>query len=190
MKPWKLLLLALVPFAAFAALWTFKTYGFQSYKIPAASMEPTILRGDHVYVDKWTFRGREPRRGELIVHFIPRERGRIEKVARVVAVPGDRVEIREKKLFLNGQPQEEPYAVHLDSFLLPPYVTRDFYGPFVVPPDHYFTLGDNRDQSLDSRFLGPIERSQITGGPRMWVYWSYDEENGRVRWDRMGRSLH
>lgn len=191
MKRLRLLFLVVgVPLLAFAALWGVKTYVLQSYKIPAESMEPTILKGDYIYVDKGTFRRREPRRGELIVHLLTGEQGTIEKLARVVAVPGDRVDIRDKKLFINGQPQEEPYAEHRDSYLMPPRVPRDTFGPFVVPPDHYFALGDNRDYSFDSRFYGPIERSQITGGPRMWVYWSFDEEKGQVRWGRTGRSLH
>jgi len=187
-----LLLVLLVvgfPILALTALWAFSTYAFRSYEIPAGSMEPTILKGDHIYVDKATYRRREPRRGELVVHIIPGEQGRVEKVSRVVAVPGDRVEIQEKKLLLDGQPQEEPYAVNLDPYLMPSEMPRDFFGPFVVPPEHYFMLGDNRDQSLDSRFFGPIERSQITGGPRMWVYWSKDKEKGQIRWDRIGRSL-
>lgn len=186
-----LLLLLVVGFSilSLTALWAFSTYAFRSYKIPAASMEPTILKGDHIYVDKGTYRRREPRRGELVVHIIPGEQGRVEKVSRVVAVPGDRVEILEKKLLLNGQPQEESYAVNQDPYFMPSRLPRDFFGPFVVPPDHYFTLGDNRDYSLDSRFYGPVEWSQITGGPGMWVYWSLDEESGQVRWNRIGQVL-
>ncbi len=189
-----LLFLGVVGFTVVANLgvWAFSTYGWRSYRIPASSMEMTILKGDHIYVDKRTYRSREPRRGELVVHVIPgrEEEGTVEKVARVVAVPGDRVEILDKGLLINGQPQDEPYAIHQDPLLMPPSLGRDHFGPFVVLPGQYFMLGDNRDYSLDSRFHGPVERSLVTGGPRMWVYWSYDEDKGQVRWDRLGRTLH
>jgi signal peptidase I len=188
------LFLGVVGFVILAnlAVWAFSAYGFRSYEIVASSMETTILKGEQVYVDKRTYRSREPRRGELVVHLIPGRDERIEKVARVVAVPGDRVEIADKTLLLNGQPQDEPYAIHQDPFIMPgsPQIVRDNFGPFVVPSGHYFMLGDNRDYSLDSRFHGPVERSLITGGPRMWIYWSRDEEKGQTRWDRIGRTLH
>lgn len=187
-----LLLLAVAGLTILAhlGLWAFTTYGYQSYKIPTISMEPTMLPGDHIYVDKRTFRSREPRRGELVVYLMPGQEKRIEKVARVVAVPGDRVEIQDKKLLLNGQLQDEPYAVHRDPGIMPAFgMPRDDFGPFVVPPGHYFTLGDNRDYSHDGRFYGPVERSRITGGPGMWVYWSYDPQSRKARWDRVGKSL-
>ncbi|HYN21711.1 MAG TPA: signal peptidase I [Thermoanaerobaculia bacterium] len=169
-----------------------RTYVVQSYKIPSGSMEPTILVGDHVMVDKRTYRVRAPKRGELAVFRFPEDPSR-EFVSRVVAVPGDTLEIRDKALFLAGKPVEEPFAVHIDPFIIPRsterFATRDNFGPLTIPPDHYFVMGDNRDNAFDSRFWGPVERSLFTGGPGMWIYWSWDAEKRATRWDRAGRSL-
>jgi signal peptidase I len=174
------------------ALVTLRSF-VQSFAIPSASMLPTIQIGDHVFVDKARFRGAAPRRGDLIVHRSP-ENPNVTAIKRAVAVGGDRVEIRDKRLFVNGREVLEPYAIHNDAKTYPaspslPYGRRDNFGPIVVPPGSLFALGDNRDNSFDCRFFGPISQSLVDGGGRVRVYWSRNPVTGDVRWDRIGRFL-
>jgi signal peptidase I len=114
--------------------------------IATASMEPTLPVGSHGFLDKMTLRLREPRRGEVIVFRSPfEEKG--DLVKRVIALPGDTVELRAKKVVLNGQPLEEPYVVHSRA---DEKLKGDDLGPLKVPDGHFFVLGDNRDESNDS----------------------------------------
>jgi signal peptidase I len=200
-----------------------RTWVVQAFKIPTGSMENNLLIGDHLLVNKFIF-GPTPfaigrallpvrpvRRGDIIVFKYPEEPDR-DFIKRVIGLPGETVELRAKKVYVNGQPIDEPY-VH---FLTPPSselqeVTssdvRERFGPVTVPPDHYFVMGDNRDNSQDSRYWGFLPRDYIKG--RAWlIYWSYeadredyaDESTGatirgfgsvfahfftRTRWDRM-----
>jgi signal peptidase I len=166
-----------------------------TFRIPAASMEPTILVGDHLAVDMLSLRWRAPRRGEVVVHRST-ENPRIEVVKRVVGLPGDRVSIVNKRLFLNGTlVDDSAYAVHLDPNTISSetpsqLAARDTFGPITVPPDTFFCLGDNRDNSWDSRFTGPVPRSNIEGGGHIRVYWSRDSETHAVRWARIGSFVH
>lgn len=170
-----------------------KSHVMQAYRIPSGSMEPTILIGDHIYASKRTYRSRAPRRGDLVVYRYPRDPSQ-EFVGRVAAVGGERIEIRDKQLFVNGQAVNEPYVVHTDPETIPaglaadPFQKRDQMPPFVVPEGSCFVLGDNRDNSNDSRFWGPVDNTLITGRPTL-VYWSWDAEAGEVRWERTGHSL-
>ncbi|HKH49242.1 MAG TPA: signal peptidase I [Thermoanaerobaculia bacterium] len=164
----------------------------QAYRIPSGSMEPTIQIGDHILVSKRAYRDQAPQRGDLVVYRFP-EDPRREFIGRVAAVGGDRIEIRDKKLFINGQVVEEPYAVHndpetLSASPLVPFNRRDQMTPQPVPEGSYFVLGDNRDNSNDSRFWGPVDGALITGRPQS-VYWSRNPETGEIRWDRIGRAL-
>ena len=169
-----------------------RTWVVQAFKIPTGSMENNLLIGDHLLVNKFIFGPtplaigrkvlpvREPRRGDVVVFKYPDEPER-DFIKRVIGLPGDTVELRNKKVYINGQPLDEPY-VH---FLTPPAseyqeVTsmdvRERYGPVTVPPDQYFVMGDNRDNSQDSRYWGFLPRGYMKGKAAL-IYWSY--ESGR-----------
>ena len=212
-------------FAFITLLIFFLVRGFvlEAFTIPTSSMEGTLLVGDFLFVNKALFGAeipgtearlpaiRDPERGDVVVFQPPHDRGRVY-VKRLVGVPGDTLEMRQKTLFLNGLPREEGYVRYLDQrgdaihpgmkwqseYLSPTrsmgrYIpSRDNWGPLVVPFGKFFVLGDNRDNSEDSRYWGFIDRDDIRGRPWM-VYLSLEEEDGfsggwlrRVRWDRVG----
>jgi signal peptidase I len=169
-----------------------RTWVVQAFKIPTGSMENNLLIGDHLLVNKFVFGPtplaigravlpvREIRRGDIVVFKYPDEPDR-DFIKRVIGLPGETVELRNKKVYINGQPLNEPY-VH---FLSPPsseyqevtsYDVRERYAPVTVPPDKYFVMGDNRDNSQDSRYWGFLPRSYIKG-KALLIYWSY--ESGR-----------
>jgi len=169
-----------------------RTWVVQAFKIPTGSMENNLLIGDHLLVNKFIF-GPTPlaigravlpvrsiRRGDIIVFKYPDEPDR-DFIKRVIGLPGDTVELRAKKVYINGTPLDEPY-VH---FLTPPSgedqeVTsldvRENFGQKTVPADHYFVMGDNRDNSQDSRYWGFLPRTYVKG-KALVIYWSY--ESGR-----------
>jgi signal peptidase I len=155
-------------------------------------MIPTVLPGDHVFVRMWRFGAPSPRRGDLVVYQSPQDSSRL-LFHRVVALPGDRVEVVAKRLRINGREVREPYAVHRDQRTYGsgegPIALRDNLAPEVVPADRFFVLGDNRDNSYDSRFYGPVPRGNLLGGGEVMVYLSLDPETREVRWSRMGRRL-
>jgi signal peptidase I len=122
--------------------------------VSSSSMRPTMLPGDQVLVDKVTYRFREPRRGELVVFHPPVGGGLALK--RVVALPGDRVGVRDGVLFVNGRPVREGYVDHES-------VDASFFGPVTVPAGHLFVLGDQRANSEDSRVYGPIAQEAVLG---------------------------
>jgi signal peptidase I len=202
-----------------------RTWVVQAFKIPTGSMENNLLIGDHLLVNKFVF-GASPsaversllpvgtiKRRDIIVFKYPEEPDR-DFIKRVIGLPGETVEVREKKVYINGTPLDEPY-VH---FLAPPSASSEFhevtsfnvreqYGPVTVPPNHYFVMGDNRDNSQDSRYWGFLPR-ELVKGKSLVIYWSYqaeredyqDESAGatvkglvsvfahfftRTRWDRM-----
>ncbi len=173
-------------------------YFAQAYKIPAASMLPTLAVGDHVYVTKLCYGAKLPFTDTFLMTFHPPERGdvvvlkypedeRKDFIKRVVGVPGDVVEVRDKDLYVNGAKADASYIQHTD-----PEVhhqdPRDSFGPETVPHGAYFVLGDNRDQSLDSRFWGYVQENKIRG-KAILIYWSWNRDETRVRWDRIGRRL-
>ncbi|HYM62140.1 MAG TPA: signal peptidase I [Thermoanaerobaculia bacterium] len=142
--------------------------GLKPYRFPTAGMEPTIRNGEFIYAKMYRPDERPPR-GALVVFLYPLDQKETFG-KRVVAVPGDTVEIRNKQLIVNGVAVREPYAAHSDpqtfstSPALPePYRSRDNFGPVAVKPDEYFVLGDNRDKSADSRYWGSIPRKLILG---------------------------
>ncbi len=152
----------------------------QPYVIPSGSMESTLLTGDHVIVDKLAYAPagdfskrflpyQDVRRGDIIVFRSPENKD-ITLVKRAIGVPGDRVRIADKRLVLNGRFAAEPYVQHIDSLSIP---ARDNTAEFTVPPGHYFAMGDNRDNSHDSRFFGFVPRENIFGKPCV-IYWSYE----------------
>jgi signal peptidase I len=203
-----------------------RTFVVQTYQVPTGSMERTILVGDHLLVNKFVyaphlptlarlFPYRDVHRGDIIVFKKPGDdvQYRDVLVKRAVGTPGDIIQVREKALSVNGQSADGPQVQHVDPETLAPGdprgPTRDFFGPFTVPAGDYFGMGDNRDNSLDGRFWGPIPRANIFGRPFL-LYWSYEAEPNshiwrgfiektrqlasvaihffsRTRWDRMFR---
>jgi signal peptidase I len=130
-------------------------------------------------------------RGDIIVFMFPEDETK-DFIKRVIGLPGDRIEIRSKTVYINDQPLTEPYTQHVDPAVLPHQVhPRDNLGPLTVPPDSYFVMGDNRDQSLDSRFWGFVKRDKIKGKAFL-IYWSWDSRGDMahlVRWDRIAKII-
>lgn len=168
----------------------------EAFWVPSGSMLQTIQIGDHLFINKLAYGFHvdipltsfiqpvvywgEPERGDIVVFVSPSD-GKTDLIKRAVAVAGDKVEIRRKQLFINDEPVEEPYVIlrrpedRTDS-------PRDNYGPILVPPGKFFAMGDNRDESLDSRYWGFADQKQIKG-KAMFIYWS------GWRFDRLGKFL-
>ena len=170
-----------------------------AFVIPTSSMEPSLRPGDHLLVNRLA---RDPQRGDIIA-FFPYPEDRSETfVKRVIGVPGDRIHIVNKEVIRNGERLNEPYAQHLDDYVdtfrdnfpartnvhlepnaLAMLAKNVVNGEVVVPEGAYFVLGDNRDRSLDSRFIGFVPKTSVVGQP--WrIYWSYDAIASQTRWDR------
>jgi signal peptidase I len=168
-------------------------------------MEDTLLIGDHLVVNRYIYGpastrlerallpAREPRRGDIVV-FRSVERPSDDLVKRLVGLPGDVIEVRAKQLFVNGRPVADSYVIHkdplvggLDSFS-PKRTQRDQYGPYTVPEDHFFVMGDNRDESYDSRFWGPLPRTYVKGRASV-IYWSFGGEAPPAQFQSWGHQL-
>jgi signal peptidase I len=186
----------------------------QGFKLSAGSMEPTLLIGDRLLVDNLAYGVRllgggaerwhldDPRRGDLVTLRFPNDRSKLF-IKRVVGLPGEKVEIGDKLVKINGQPLREPYAQYFAAATSPGQADfsrddrRPPWGPKTMPTGQYFVLGDNRDNSLDSRYFGSVPREDILGRVRL-VYWSVDASRAefsreshifepiRVRWRRIG----
>jgi signal peptidase I len=178
-----------------------RTFVVQAFKIPSGSMIETLQIGDHILVNKFLygikipfshlhlFPIRAPRRLDVIVFKYPEDESK-DFIKRVIGLPGDVVEVRNKTVYVNNEALVEPYAIHRDSMTLPPESRspRDNLGPLIVPADSYFMMGDNRDQSLDSRFWGFVKRDKIKGKAFV-IYWSWDGPHTWVRWSRIGHLI-
>jgi signal peptidase I len=157
----------------------------QAFKIPSGSMLPTLQIGDHILVNKFVYWFTDPKRGDVVVFKFPQDEAR-DFIKRVVALPGEEVQVRAKRVLVNGKPIQESYAVHLDHTTHDnPHSPRDNFGPIVVPPGQLFMMGDNRDYSMDSRFWGFLEVEKVRGKAFV-IYWSWDRERFRPRWHRIG----
>lgn len=178
-----------------------RTFVVQAFKIPSGSMIPTLLIGDHILVNKFSYGIKNPFTGEAwvplntperldVVVFKYPENPAQDFIKRVIGVSGDRIEIKNKKVFVNGSEIQVKNAVNLDpniySGSIPP---RDNYGPVTVPPNSLFVMGDNRDNSHDSRFWGFVDLKAVKGKAFM-LYWSWNKENFSVRWRRIGDIIH
>jgi signal peptidase I len=164
-------------------VWVFTHGVAQATVVPTESMTPTILVGDHFFLDKLAFPANYPEavqkylpsrtihRGEIVALWSP-ESPDLRLVKRVIGLPGETLEVRHRNVYINGGKLDEPYAVHTDSAELD---RRDNFGPITLGPDQFFMMGDNRDNSNDSRFWGPAPRQSFIGRP-LFVYWSYDDE--------------
>ena len=173
------------------------TFVVQAFKIPSGSMLETLQIGDHLLVNKFLYglrnpfnddylvRGVEPKAGDIIVFRYPKDRS-LDYIKRIAGVPGDVLEMKNKVLYRNGQPVSEPYTRHSQPLVMIP--GRDNWGPITVPADKFFALGDNRDDSSDSRFWGFLDRNDIRG--KAWIiYWSADGLDN-IRLNRIGTLIH
>lgn len=161
-----------------------------AFKAPAKSMTPTLLSGDHILIDtSVSWNGRRLERGDIIVFLFPEDETK-KFVKRVIGLPGETIHIRRKTVYVNGTALDDSaYTQRIDPGFLDEQVNpRDTFGPVTVPTESYFVMGDNRDQSLDSRFFGYVQRSKIMGN-MLFVYWSWDQEENRVRWERIGKRI-
>jgi signal peptidase I len=165
-----------------------RTFVIQAFKIPSGTMKQSILVGDHILVNKFIYAFKEPQKGDIIVFKYPVKPEK-DFIKRVVGLPEDTIEGRDKIIYVNNEPLEEPYAVHTDPHIYPKEMqTRDNFGPITVPENALFVMGDNRDHSYDSRFWGFVDHKDIKG-KAFFIYWSQNKENSQVRWGRIGKPL-
>ncbi|MBZ0168299.1 MAG: signal peptidase I [Kofleriaceae bacterium] len=162
-----------------------RTFVVQAFKIPSGSMLQTLQVGDHILVNKFVYWFTNPQQGDIIVFKYPQDEGR-DFIKRIVGLPGEKVEVRAKQVYINDTPLTEPYAIHLDPVTLEnPGSSRDDFGPVIAAPGQLFMMGDNRDYSMDSRFWGFLDMKKIRGKAFI-IYWSWDSERFRPRWERIG----
>jgi len=186
-----------------------RAFVVQAFKIPSGSMKPTLQIGDHILVNKFVygikipFTDKEllpigrPARQDIVVFRYPVDPSK-DFIKRVIGLPGDTVLIRDKTVFVNGQQLEEPYVVFSDKRILPETASpRDNMNAITVPLNNLFVMGDNRDESYDSRFWNFVDMSQLKGKAFI-IYWSWNSDGelswspdtSYVRWNRLGRWLH
>lgn len=188
---------------AFVIAMIIRAFILQAYRIPSSSMEDTLLKGDHILATKYTYgltvpfttkkiwgADRIPKRGDIIIFTFP-ENHAMDFVKRVVGLPGDTIEVREKKVYINGKPFATPFEKYTDPFVLSqgPGRVRDYFGPVAVSPGHVFVMGDNRDQSYDSRFWGQVPIENIKG-KALAIYFSWQAEKPWIRYWRIGHLVH
>jgi signal peptidase I len=190
-----------------------RTFVVQAFKIPTGSMEQNLLIGDHLLVNKFVFGPaissversllpmKDIARLDVVVFKYPKDPTR-DFIKRVIGLPGETVELRSKRVFINGKQLQEPYVYYLED---PPPLPQDgdlqgevqagadprvTYGPVTVPPGHYFVMGDNRDNSEDSRYWGFMPRENLKGRGLV-IYWSYDPDAGfaGLHWNRILRQV-
>ncbi|MBK9949731.1 MAG: signal peptidase I [Nitrospira sp.] len=161
---------------------------WRSFRVPNQGMNPTLLPGDHFSIKKTVYQQAEPKRGDIIAFRYPKDETKIF-IKRVVGLPQDRIEVRDKQLYVNGERLTESYIQHIDSNVLTlAQAPRDNLAPVVVPPNAYFVMGDNRDSSLDSRFWGSVSKELVLG-KAMFIYWSIDPSTKVTRWNRLNRPM-
>jgi len=175
-----------------------RTFVIQAFKIPSGSMLPTLTIGDHLLTNKFIYgiripfvSGRflvfkEPQRGDIIV-FEYAEDPKRDFIKRVVAVGGDKIEIKNKMVYVNDKPINEPYVIHKDRGI--EMGPRDNLNRRIVPEGKFFVMGDNRDQSHDSRFWGYVDFNSIKGKAFI-IYWSWDSDENWIRWWRIGQPIY
>jgi signal peptidase I len=194
-----------------------RTFFIQAYKIPSGSMEPTLLVGDHIIVNKLIYGLRLPdsffgmtpfedkipwghylfqfepvHRGDVVVFVFPPDPTK-DFIKRVIGIPGDKIEVKDGKLWRNDALADDPHA----HFELTPdqrqeNSPRDYFGPLTVPEGKYLMMGDNRDRSYDGRFWGLVDRDEVEGRA-MFIYWSWDSDGTGflpIRWDRFGKVVN
>lgn len=201
----------------------------QAFSIPSGSMQPTLLVGDYLLVNKFGYGIRNPftnqiwipigapQRGDVVVFIFPQDPSK-DYIKRIIGLPGERVQVIDKKVYINGKLLQTPQAVNDDATLIPPprrptESPRDNFGPVIVPPRAYFVMGDNRDHSYDSRFWGfvpmdalrgkamiiyfswqgphgePLYRAFLGGLKGLVYHFSWNCQDFQVRWRRIGRII-
>ncbi len=215
---------------AFVLALVIKFFLFQAFSIPSGSMENTLLIGDYLLVNKLSYGVRspldnkvlipigKPERGDVVVFIFPQDPSK-DYIKRVIGLPGDRVQIVNKKVLINGKEYKTPQAHYEDNLIIPTPQSpvesaRDNFGPVVVPANSYFVMGDNRDRSYDSRFWGFVPMDNLRGRA-MVIYFSWggdhhegffpallggvgglvhnftwNSEEFHMRWDRIGKVIH
>ncbi|MEE4266383.1 MAG: signal peptidase I [Desulfobacteraceae bacterium] len=177
-----------------------RTFVVQAFKIPSGSMKQTLQIGDHILVNKFIFGVKipywnktilplkTPQRGDIIVFKYPVDPSK-DFIKRVIGVGGDVVESRDKQLYVNQKQVDHEFGVHTDPRILSGVnKPRDNFGPLTVPENKLFVMGDNRDESYDSRFWGFVDLKAVNGKAFI-IYWSWDKQNFGVRWKRLGQIL-
>ena len=186
-----------------------RAFVIQAFKIPSGSMKPTLLVGDHILVNKFIYGVRlpywndellhisQPKRQDIVVFRYPVDPSK-DFIKRVIGLPGDTVKIQDKQVLVNDHPLSEPYAVYSDNRILPASAgPRDNMGPIEVPPRSLFVMGDNRDESYDSRFWKFVDMADLRGKAFV-IYWSWNRDGeitlspaqSYIRWNRIGHLLH
>ena len=211
-------------------IWMFlRSYALEAYRIPSPSMEPALLVGDFLFVEKLVYGGEfdvplvhwrflpvpgygTPQRGQIVVfRSVEDSTPNLNVVKRIIGGPGDTLQMVQDTVVRNGLRLEEPYALHLAdraafddpirvrqmrAWQLRHYIGPDSaryrptthdWGPIVVPPGHYFVMGDNRDESYDSRYWGFLPERHVLGRP-MFIYMSVASNPFRIRWNRILRT--
>jgi signal peptidase I len=213
-------------FIAFVLALVIRAFVVQAFSIPSGSMIPTLLVGDYLLVNKFSYGIRnpfnnkvliptwKPQRGDVVVFIYPQDQSK-DYIKRLIGLPGDRVQIINKKVYINGELYQTPQARFTDNAVIPAgHSPRDNLGPVVVPNDSYFFMGDNRDQSFDSRFWGFVPMSALRG-KAIIIYFSWEGTNNepffqalfegfrgliahrawdagafQLRWQRIGKIIH
>jgi signal peptidase I len=178
-----------------------RTFVVQAFKIPSGSMKPTLQIGDHILVNKFIYGVKipylntvllpmkDPQRGDIVVFKYPLDPKK-DFIKRVIGIPGDVVEIRAKAIYVNRQRLNHDVGVYSDPHIIAGNLRpRDNLGPITVPGDALFVMGDNRDESFDSRFWGFVPLRDVSGKAFI-IYWSWDNDDFEVRWGRLARLLH
>lgn len=181
-----------------------RAFVVQAFKIPSGSMKSTLLVGDHILVNKFIYGIRlpivnkemvhikDPKRFDIVVFQYPVDPTK-DFIKRVIGLPGDTVQIKDKQVYVNNQLLTEPYVAHSDNKILPANISpRDNMAPIVVPPNSLFVMGDNRDESYDSRFWKFVDMNDLRGEAFI-IYWSWNQDgdlSSYIRWNRIGKLLH
>jgi signal peptidase I len=185
-----------------AAIWALaltmflRAFVIQAFRIPSESMRDTLLVGDFLFVNKFEYGPkipfthirlpglRAPRHGDVIVFQYPQDPSK-DFIKRCIATGNQTLEVRNKQVLLDGHAIREPYVIHTDPNTRPAgYDDRDFFGPVTVKPNELFMMGDNRDNSNDSRYWGTLDMDLVKGRA-MFLYWSWDGERNWPRWNRI-----
>jgi signal peptidase I len=185
-----------------------RTFVIQAFKIPSGSMEPTLLIGDHLLVSKFSysihvpneipftsiqlfpdihFFSSVPKRGDIVVFKFPEDESK-DFIKRVVGLPGETIQVIQQRVYINDKLLKEPYAHHSQ----PPSRdtgNRDNLAPLRIPEGHIFVMGDNRENSHDSRMWGVLDLNKLRGKAQ-WIYWSWDSQDTGVRTERLGSSVY
>ena len=187
---------------AFIIAMIIRAFVLQAYRIPSSSMEDTLLKGDHILATKYNdgltipftpnkFWGqsRVPERGDIVIFTFPLDKS-MDFVKRVIGLPGDTVEVKDKKVYINGELYSIQAEKHTDPFILNQGQgkARDNFGPVTIDPGYCFVMGDNRDQSYDSRFWGLVPIENIKGKAFI-IYFSWDGDRNWIRFDRIGNLI-